>query len=466
MTLESERLIEISTHEISIQVAKWMQSEIGDHKDRVISVALSGGLDSVCLLLIFKSLGYKLKAVHCNFGLRGEESETDSEWCKHLCSSLEIPLTVSNLDATTHASQESKSIQESARILRYDFFSALHNQGEFDLLALGHHLDDSIESFFINLFRGTGIRGLSGIPARRNFFIRPLLQFSKQKLQDFAQEFQIDYREDSSNQKDAYLRNQIRINLLPEVVKVQPSYRDIFQRNMAQLKAESQLLDEFVTKWKDENITFEDDRMLISKSALTQLPNPGLLFQIIGKLGFNWKTCADLVSRIDTMPGKIYQSEEYEILVDRHYLIVRPRQQTLFEEFVIHKSEINDCLSLPTGSLVISQVEKKEIDFTTDSNIEYVDAAKLNWPLLIRRKQTGDKFQPLGMQAKHKKVKEYLIDEKVNLFDKENLFILCDTKNIIWLIGNRLDGRYQVSTGSQAILRMEYLPNNLKKITG
>jgi len=412
-------------------------------------LATSGGLDSMIMVDLFHKLSFEIAIAHCNFQLRGIESFEDQNFVQNYADTNEIDVFITQFDTVTFAKDFKLSIQVAARELRYSWFYELLETKKYDYILTAHHADDSLETFVINLIRGTGIEGLTGIPAQNGNIIRPLLIFSRQEIEQYAKENNIEWREDSSNTSDKYLRNKIRHNVVPVLKELNSDFLSSFlktqtylQESKAMAEDASILVYQQVAEDKGEEIHFD----LIK---LKQLPNyKSYLYQWLNEFKFSaWDDIYDLV---DGQSGKQVFSEGFRLLKDRDSLILCPiNVDDEIEEYYIFKDqkEINIPLSL-------SFLKVTDTSLVSNTTI-FVDEDKLWFPLVLRRWKHGDKFQPTGMEGKSKKVSKFFKDNKLSLIEKENSWILCSDNQIVWIVGFRQDERFKIGNRTKKILKIQ-----------
>ena len=412
-------------------------------------LAVSGGIDSMVLVHLFQQLNYHFAIAHCNFQLRGEESDGDEVFVKAACRQLKVPFHGIKFDTKTSAKEQKKSIQVIARNLRYDWFSKLLGENEIDFLLTAHQLDDSLETFIINLSRGTGLDGLTGIPMQNENIIRPLLPFSRKELAAYAKENNIQWREDSSNASDNYLRNKIRHDIVPILKELNPSFLNSFQHTLSNLQQAQSLVDDasrIVYRKVVEDFHLQKK---INLTELMQLPNyRAYLYQWLQPFGFTaWEDIYDLATATS---GKQIVSPAYVLLKDRTDLIVFPKNNEVqTTSYWIKKGEKE--VKIP---LNISFCKATDISHQL-SNTIFVDEDKLTYPLEIRKWKQGDFFYPFGMNGSSKKVSKLFKDEKLSLIDKENIWILCSDNQIVCVIGIRQDERFKINDNTKNILQIK-----------
>lgn len=410
-------------------------------------LAVSGGLDSMVLTHLFQKLNYTFGIAHCNFQLREAESFGDQEFVQTFADTHKIPFYTTLFDTKSYANDYKLSTQVAARELRYNWFYELLETEGYDFLLTAHHADDNLETFLINLSRGTGLEGLTGIPQQNEQIVRPLLIFSRADIEAYAHANQIQWREDSSNASDNYLRNKIRHHLVPLFKELNPNFLDSFQKTQTYLQ-EAQLLVEDAADMVFQQIAEEkEDRIYFDLQKLLLLDNyNSYLFQWLKTYGFTaWEDIYDLVK---AQSGKYVLSEEFRILKDRDFLILSSLEAFDNEEFWMQESE--NQLDFP---IKICLSDESHIKSPSDKCI-FVDKEKLKFPLKIRKWQEGDYFYPSGMHGK-KKVSKYFKDEKFSLLDKENTWLLCSENQIVWIVNHRADQRYLATEYTQHILKIE-----------
>ena len=416
-------------------------------KEKRLLLATSGGIDSMVLVHLLHQLKYDFAVAHCNFQLRNSESDTDEFFVKSFCDEEKIEAFIQKFETKKFASDYNLSIQLAARKLRYDWFYELLEQENFDYILTAHHLDDSLETFLINLSRGTGLDGLTGIPNQNDKIIRPLLVFSRNEIETFANENAILWREDSSNASDKYLRNKLRHDIVPILKELNPSFLSSFEKTIENLKQSQSMIDD-ASKLVYKIVVEENENELkINLKELLKLPNyNAYLYQWLKDYGFNaWNDIYDLVH---AQSGKQVFSEDFLLLKDRFYLILSPKND-------INRNQIYDIdknFSQVNIPLKFDFCNVGDISIS-DSNSIFVDEDQLKFPLQLRKWQEGDVFHPFGMQGS-KKVSKYFKDEKLSLIDKLNKWLLCSDDQIVWIVGMRQDERFKVTTNTTKILKI------------
>ena len=412
-------------------------------------LATSGGLDSMVMVDLFHKLPFEIAIAHCNFQLRGLESFEDQKFIQDYAKTNEIKLFLTQFDTEAFANDYKLSIQVAARDLRYNWFYEILETENYDYILTAHHADDNLETFLIHLVRGTGIDGLTGIPSQNGKVIRPLLIFSRSEIEQYAGDNAIEWREDSSNASDKYLRNKIRHNLVPILKELNPEFLSSFHKTQTYLQESRAMVDDAsilvyqqVAKEKGTEIHFD-------LKQVKKLPNyRTYLYHWFNDYGFSaWDDIYDLV---DGQSGKQVFSSEFRLLKNRDFLILSPlNSQDENEEYFINKNqkEVNVPLNLSfAGVKAISNVSNTCI---------FVDEDKLWYPLVLRRWKDGETFQPLGMEGKSKKVSKFFKDEKLSLIEKEKSWLLCSDKEIVWIVGIRQDERFKIKNTTKNILKIQ-----------
>lgn len=413
-------------------------------KGKRLFLAVSGGIDSMVLLDLFHQLDYEIEVLHCNFLLRNIESDGDEEFVRSFCEAKSIPVHIQKFDTNKFAEDSKLSIQLAARKLRYDWFYSQLIEQQFDYILTAHHLDDNLETFLINLTRGTGLEGLTGIPSQNDKIIRPLLPFSREEIEKYASETNLKWREDSSNASDKYFRNKIRHNVVPVLKELNSGLLSSFQNTLENLN-QSQSLVEDASNLVYENVIQEEGNQLkININELLKHSNyKAYLFQWLKDFEFTaWNDIYELVT---AQSGKQVFSDSFMVLKDRDYLIVSPREVKDTQEY-----EIGEGFETPIKFSFCNVNHIKN----ANSDCIFVDEDALQFPLTIRKWKEGDYFYPIGMQGK-KKLSKYYKDEKYSLIDKLNQWILCSNNQIVWVIGKRQDDRFKITENTKNKLQIK-----------
>lgn len=423
--------------------------------DEKILLTVSGGVDSMVMMDMFVKAGYEVGVAHCNFQLRGEEAEEDELLVEKQAKSYGIPFYNKRFDTKGEMESTGESVQMAARRLRYDWFNLLSEQDGYTAIAIAHHADDSIETFFINLLRGTGLKGLTGIHRINGKIIRPLLFASRREILDYATVNHIPFREDSSNRSTKYMRNKIRLGIVPLLRDINQNFTELMGANISRITDAQLFIDRCIETIHNEAVTIENGIATIDPAKIDKrMPLNYVIYEMLSS-GYGFK--GDVVDRLfealhKNATGKRFYSKEYVAYIDRGKIVVT------------RITEEDPCISelcpaqhkIYCGNSVIF-VQHTDIDkietLQLPESMALLDEEKLSWPLTLRRWQEGDSFVPLGMSG-HKKVSDFLINEKVSLPEKGRQFVLLSGEDIVWLVGRRIDERYKVSSSTENILRL------------
>ncbi len=420
-------------------------------KGKKLLLAVSGGLDSMVLLHLFQQLDYEIAVLHCNFQLRGIESFSDQQFIEEYTSKNSIPFAFTQFDTEAFAANFKVSIQVAARELRYSWFYEQLAIQNGDFIVTAHHADDNLETFLINLSRGTGLEGLTGIPAQNEKVIRPLLSFSRQEIEAYAASHNLVWREDSSNASDKYLRNKIRHHLVPLLKELNPNFMSSFEKTQAFLTESKELVDDAASMVYQQVAREDGEDIHFDLAHLLQLPNySSYLYQWLNEFGFTaWE---DIYELVNSQSGKQVLAPNFRLVKDRDSLILSPLQsQTTKQEFLIESLDSKVKFPLKLVFTAVSQIE------VTSNTTIFVDQEKLQLPLTLRHWKEGDVFQPLGMGGKSKKVSKLFKDEKLTLIDKEKVWLLCSNNQVVWIVGIRQDERFILDADTKRLLKIEYI---------
>ena len=426
-----------------------LNTQLAFLKDKKLLVAVSGGIDSVALTHLAYKSGLHIAMAHCNFNLRGKESDADEDFVLQLAEDLDLEVFVESFDTEAYAKANKRSIQMAARELRYQWFEELAEQLKFDYILTAHHADDNLETFLINFTRGTGLEGLTGIPEINGRFVRPLLTFSREAIEAYVKAQKLLWREDRSNASTKYLRNKLRHDVIPILKEINPSLLQSFQNTLQNLNDTASIVSDSIESLKTRAIDeTEANCVKIKILEIENFQNPkAYLFELLKPYGFTeWQ---DVEGLLTAQSGKQVFSGSHRLIKHRDYLLLTEVVEADFTTINV-KADTNSVIT-PLGTLVFDEVESIG---ATNTNIMYTDKALLQYPLLIRNWQEGDVFYPLGMQGK-KKVSKYFKDEKWSLLEKEQALLLCANNQVVWIIGNRADNRFKVTENTKQILKIE-----------
>ncbi|MCF8398832.1 MAG: tRNA lysidine(34) synthetase TilS [Bacteroidales bacterium] len=419
-------------------------------------LAVSGGVDSMVMTELFYRSGFKFGIVHCNFQLRGIEADEDERLVKRTADSLGVPFYSKSFDTKNYASNNNISIQMAARDLRYGYFEEVRKKHDYKSVATAHHLDDQIETFFINLLRGTGISGLHGINVKSDTIIRPLLFAGRKEIENYCRKKKIEYREDASNQSVAYMRNKIRLKLLPVLAEINEDYRQVFNTNFNHIRSIEKVYQDRVEKVRKMLIA-EDEKgtCRISIDNLFHLnPLNTLLYEVLSPYNFKLSIVEQLIESLDDIPGKQFYSDSHRIIKDRDELIISPLHYPEEGEYLIGpaKESIDEPIHLKMS------VEPYNENFVLPivSEIACLDYELLKFPLRLRKWKKGDAFRPLGMHGK-KKLSDYFTDNKFSINQKENAWLLLSGDKIVWVVGHRLDERFKITAATRRVYVVQFI---------
>ena len=441
---------------VNLDVVEQLLNHINRHTlckttDKIL-LAVSGGLDSMVMLHLFVEAGYRIAVAHCNFQLRGKQSEDDETFVADTCRQLKVRCFARRFNTDQHASARGISIQMAARELRYAYFEELVKDHAFGHVATAHHFSDTIESVFLNLIRGTGLDGLRGIAVKKEKIIRPMLFASRQMIHDYAAKENIEWREDASNASDDYQRNFLRHQVIPKLKEMNPAFEEGFRQTHERLLGGREFAQRYMDDIRSSVVISEDDKsMTLDIKIIRQSPSPAvLLWELVKELGFNFDQCQKATT--DHQPGKIFLSGSHQLLVDRNqYIIDRRRANDIVSQTIETGQRIAS-----NGSVVLAIRETSAEDFTLakDPTVAQLDARMLKFPLLWRKWQAGDYFIPLGMRSE-KKVSDFLIDLKVPFNSKADITLIESAGEVVWIVGHRIHERYKVTSETSRILIIE-----------
>jgi len=432
---------------------KYLSTKLLLEGSEKILLAVSGGADSVVMLDLFAKAGYRCGIAHCNFHLRDTHSDKDEALVKKLAEKYNFPYFKIDFDTRKYAKENSISIEMAARDLRYEWFEKVRKKNDYDYIAVAHHSDDIIETFFLNLVRGTGIRGLSGIKAISGKIIRPLLFTSRTDILQYIKQNNLEYREDASNNDVLIKRNKLRKEIIPQLADINPSYRENILKTIKILDETQNVLQEKVDEFRKELINRQDEILYFDIQKILKSKNPEFyLFELLYPYGYNAAQVSDVYNSLNGNSGKVFYSAKYQLVKDRQFLILSPLSKTMPEQTVYlseHQTEtkINQKLKLK-----IEQYSY-QTNYPKDSKIAVLDKDKLQFPLTVRKWQAGDYFYPLGMNKK-KKLSDFFIDNKFSRTEKENTYVILSNNDIIWIVGYRIDNRYKIVSETKNILQI------------
>jgi len=432
------------------QLSNFIKEEKLITKADKVLLAVSGGLDSIVMSHLFAQLDFPLGIAHCNFCLRGEESDRDADFVEAFAKKMGIPFHHKICNTKEFASDNKISIQMAARELRFSWFEKLCDDEGYTVYATAHHSDDAIETYFINQIRGTGISGMHGIKTKNKRLIHPLLFTNRIEIDNYAKQKSIDFREDSSNSSTKYMRNSLRHNLIPILADIQPSYKSIFMQNMKRFEAVEKIYLHKIGEEKNRICREEEGRIHISASGLIKLEESSTyLYEIIKDYGFSYSQAEEIIKSITEghAGAKFYAAGN---------ILLRDREDLIVSKNIEHKQSIIE-LDHKTGKIQwpihLQWESSKDIQIVNDPKVAMLDLDKLVFPLKVRLWEEGDTFSPLGMKGK-KLLSDFFIDLKMNQFEKESTYLLISGNKVVWVIGHRIDHRFRITDKTRSVLKI------------
>lgn len=423
-----------------------------------VLLAVSGGVDSMVMLNLFSRAGYDFGVAHCNFSLRGAASDADEALVSQQAKKYGCPFYSVRFDTRRIADKRNISIQMAARDLRYEWFEQIAQQHGFQKIATAHHLDDSIETFHLNAARGSGIRGLCGIPAKNGNTVRPMLGISRGEIEQYADNQFISYREDASNAKQDYARNKIRHSVLPILESMYPAYRKNLAQTMQHLQHTEQIYRNAIEQIR-QNVLYEDGNTVrLNIEALLNLqPLATYLFELLRPYQFSATDCKNIADSLTRQTGKQFHSVTHALIKDRKYLIINEKNTSTSETQILLLQTPDSTVMLPGNTQLTAEIFARMPDFQipTHAHIACLDAGLLHFPLMLRHWKQGDYFYPLGMKQR-KKLSDFFIDEKMSLREKEEVWIVETASKIAWIVGKRIDNRFKITSKTKKILSLKW----------
>ena len=423
--------------------------------DRIL-VAVSGGIDSVILCFLLKELGADFGMAHCNFQLRGAESDLDAVFVKGLAKELNVKYYSTKFNTEKLANQEGTSIQIIARELRYNWLEDIRQAMNYDFIATAHHTNDSIETALYNLAKGSGIRGVRGILPKHDYIIHPLLFADKDMILEFGKKNKIAYREDASNATDKYMRNKIRHQIIPVLKEINPALEKTSRQTFNHLRDVETIYLWAINGIRQQIMSRSEKITKLDFKTLEYYPaKETILYELLRPFGFNSSQVMQLLN--GGKSGSQFISSSHRLIIDHEQYVIHPLNEYQVDgnqEYLIEFEQ--EEIHLPKGKLKLVNLEEKPDQLPTTPNIACMDFAKLVFPLKLRRWRAGDQFQPLGMKGQHKKLQDYFSDKKLSILEKERTWILESNGVICWIVNHRLDERFKVDESTDRVLVIKW----------
>lgn len=415
-------------------------------------LASSGGIDSMVLLHLLLQQGFQFSVIHCNFQLRDKEADLDEVLVKETCTINQIPFFSKKFDTAKYAAETHLSIQVAARQLRYHYFEEVRVAHSFDYILTAHHKNDNIETALFHYLRGSGIKGLIGIPEKRDFVLRPMLHISKNEIIEWAIKHHVSFREDSSNRKLDYTRNKIRLEIIPYLKQFFPEIEDTIADNIKRLQAVNEIYQKEIEKLKAQCSEWRKADLYIFINKLITSPNAQhLLFELLQPFGFSYAQSVEAIKLINSLSGAQLVGKSHRIIKYNSFLIVAStvNKATYFATIEEHNKEVK----IADKVLRLESQQKENIQLSSNNHEAFLDLDKIEFPLIVRKWKQGDYLYPLGM-SKKKKVARVLIDYKIPLHDKEHILVLESNKKIVWIVNLKPDNRFKVTDKTKKVLKI------------
>lgn len=421
--------------------------------NQTILLAVSGGIDSMILCDLFLKSNFKFAIAHCNFHLREEESNRDERFVREYAQKNNIKIHVKDFDTYSYMKEKGKSMQVSAREMRYSWFNELLKEEGYSYIATGHHIDDSIETFFMNILRGTGIAGLHGILQKVNLVIHPLLFTGRAEIVNYQKENKLEFVEDSSNATTKYTRNKIRHELIPLVKEIAPNFDKIISKEIERFRETEVVFRSVINDAKTELLEIENQTIKISIEKLkSYVPQKIFMYEILSDFGFNEATINSIEDALLETSGKQFYSETHRLVKDRDYLLIVKNKPQNINQYLIDESQTSVYSPIILHLEVLKDLQYVKIP--KNKEVAMLDYDKLTFPLILRKWKKGDSFFPYGLKGE-KKISEFYKNLKYSILDKENQWLLCSENDIIWVVGQRIDDRYKITKSTKTIFKIE-----------
>ena len=422
--------------------------------DEKIILAVSGGIDSVCMTDLFHEAKYNFAIAHCNFGLRGDESDKDEEFAKKLAKKYKVPFFVQHFNTAEFGESGKISIQMAARELRYAWFKDLLAQQNYDKIAVAHHQNDVLETMLLNLVRGTGIAGFHGITPVKGKLVRPLLFADREDIMKYVAEHHLGWREDSSNESNKYSRNLLRNEVVPLLKKINPDIENTIKQTVEKVSAAEKIFEQYIEELRKEIFTTESQVQYFNLEKFSKRDRTvPVLFELLKEYGFSYPVVKEIFSSLESSPGKKFESPACLLVKDRGQLVITRKDLSEFMSLSIDQ-EVAE-IAVGHFKLTIKSLSKENFKISSSKDIACLDLDTLKFPLELRKWKDGDWFCPLGLNKK-KKLSDFLIDQKVPLNLKDKVYVLTSNGAIVWVMGHRIDDRFKITEKTGKILSVKY----------
>lgn len=421
-------------------------------------LAVSGGVDSMVMLFLFQQIDVPVAVAHCNFKLRGKDSDGDQKMVKEYCEQHHIKFLSKTFETQSFAKDQGISIEMAARELRYAWFDQMYQQHEFTKIATAHHSGDALETIIYNLAKGTGINGLIGIKPKRNNIIRPLLFTNREKIEAYALENNIPWRTDASNFDNIYHRNRIRNEVLPHLQKINTNLEETILFTLERMRAAADIFQEQVDEFYQKAIESTSEGININKSTLLNNRH-ALVFltEILTHYKFNYHQVRQIENALTGTPGKVFYSKSHQLTIDRKWVFIDQKKNKTKNIYTI--TDTTQQLEMQDGTLKVERKARENFTLSRQVNVAAMDLDKIGFPITVRRWRHGDKFKPLGMQGS-KLVSDFLIDHKIPVNLKNEIYLLESKNQVVWIVNYRLDDRFKITENTSTILEITFLPHD------
>ena len=428
-----------------------------------VLLAVSGGPDSVVMCELFAAGGFPFGVAHCNFGLRGNESEGDERFVRELAQKYGASFHFIRFDTQNYAAEKKLSIQAAARELRYDWLEKVRMENDYTFMATAHHQNDVAETMLYNLAKGTGIAGLHGILPKNGKVIRPLLFAHKEEILQFAKQNNLAFRIDASNEQTKYSRNKIRHEVMPALRQINPQLERSMYENAQRFAEVEHIYREGIERYrkklllKNEKEYAYGDLLIPIRKLKTVKPIRSVLYELLKPFGFKTSGIGQILEALDAEPGKIFLSPSHQIIKDRRFLIISERNAKATDYTLVFEGKTK--VGKPDMSLHFELGDAENLQISHSPDVAYLNAEKLKFPLMLRHRRRADYFYPFGMGMKKKKLSRFFIDIKLSITDKDRVWILADDeKRIAWVVGHRIDERFKINESTKKVLIVKKKP--------